>query len=223
MFVVDEVRKKSIAWPEGKDEKENIDSLAGQLGDLHRRFVVEPIEPVDVSLSQSAMSRFTDWYENRTLSRDPFRASFESREDGHVLKIAALLSVNNGASLISLEELDYAIDLIEWTKIQSSYIFAYNTDDKLVMGIDRIRNFLIAGGLDGKLQSEITKTVQRYIDGAQVRYALEIMLELDFVQCFDEKTPGASNNKSRLRWRATKAITSPGIVSTILDQWERIK
>jgi hypothetical protein len=173
--------------------------------------------------SITAADTFDKWYAGRGQSRDPFRASFEGREDGHVLKVAGLLAINNGRLEINEDEILYAIQFIQWAKVQASLIFAYSTDDKLVMGIDRLRTTLIGAGLDGMVQSELYKRVTRYMDSAQMQYALEILHEMGMVQQFEERNLSSVRGRPRTRWRATELITSQGVITAVLDQWERIK
>src|SRR3954467_3703539 len=95
------------------------------------------------------MNAFTRWYRGRTRSMDAFLLSFEAREDAHVLRVAALLSINDGSWRIDHHHVGRSIKLIADVKQRSSAIFE-NTEQrtKFATSLDKIRAILVSRGMD---------------------------------------------------------------------------
>src|SRR5690606_2971874 len=91
MFIVSEQRKKRIAWPSAKNE--DTSWFVEELQKIRQKAAT--VQRLD--LTPGALKAFTTWYNNKTESRDPFSASFESREDAHVLRLAGYLAVDDGS------------------------------------------------------------------------------------------------------------------------------
>ena len=161
----------------------------------------------EIVLSPGAMKRYEGWYRTRRESRTPFLASFESREDSHVLRLAAVLAVNDDYWQIQANHITKAIQVIAQVKYDGSTIFAGGvTNDKLVLGIDKAREKLIEKGLEGIGQAELALCVRNYLKGETLRTVLAIMHELDMVQQFKDVSKG--RGRPVTVWRATKLITA---------------
>jgi hypothetical protein len=219
LFIHEEQRKRKIAWPDadtaGQEEKTNTicDGLAAIRAHVTERGITE------INISDTALKRFTAWYRTRAESRDPFRASFESREDGHVLRVAAFLAINDGAWLIQANHVSHAIAVIAQVKEDGAKIFAgAGATSKIVLGIDKLRDVLIETGLDGATQSVLTTRVRAYMDAAKLRTTLDILHELGMVQKFE--TLHAKIGRPKTIWRATNTLIAPGAVSAIMDKME---
>ena len=232
LFVHDEQPKRKIAWPRPReDSAASYERIRSGLVKLYRRLHTvnknmleygrsartDNNDSAKLILSPEAMSVYTSWYEGRPLSSDPFRASFESREDDHVLRLSGLLALNNGSLVINDNEMRFAIELVAWSKEQGARIFAYDIEDPIVKGIDKIRTVLVNAGTVGIKQTELTKKMFGVFNAQQINQAIDIMHELDMVQKFE--TPHKGHRRATI-WRATKLITGEHVIGTVLEQWE---
>ena len=85
LFIVEEKRKRLIAWPANAPGRDSSRTRASQL--LHDSVLLcTKYAERGITLNDAALDRFVSWYERRTVNNtDPFTASFEAREDHHIL------------------------------------------------------------------------------------------------------------------------------------------
>jgi hypothetical protein len=211
IFIVAERPKRTAPWPErGSTELEQ--TIRDRLSQISR--TASSVR--SIAISDGAKKKFSSWYKSRDIKRDPFRASFQSREDSHVLRIAALLSVNDDTWEIQNHHVIHAIRIITEAREDGAAIFeGTGSNSKLVLGVDAIRDKLLAAGMNGIKQSELTKAMQGYMNAEHVRTALDIMHDLDMVQRFD----GIQLGKGRptTMWRAKQSLLSPKALDTIFS------
>lgn len=214
IFVVAEKPKRSSPWPI-EPSTELGEAIVLRLGELRNKAAT-----VDsIRVSEGALKKFSRWYKSRKIKRDPFRASFHSREDGHVLRVAALLAANDDTWEIQNHHIVVAIRLVTQAREDGATIFeGTGTNSRIVLGVDALRDKLLAVGINGIKQSELTKALQRYMDAQHVRTALDIMHDLDMVQRFD----GIQLGKGRpvTMWRAKQSLTSPKALDNVIGSLE---
>lgn len=208
MFIVSEQRKKRIAWPDARDEDtswfvEELIKIRQKARDIKQ-----------LELTPGALKAFTNWYNNKAESRDPFSASFESREDAHVLRLSGFLAVDDGAWQIDAHHVRAATKIVAEVKLDGSGIFVGGASaDRLLNGLDLLRSKLIEAGLDGIRHNELFHAVKHHLRNDEYNTALEIMQELEMVDCF-VPPPSGAGRKPKL-WRATKRITAPGTMAAL--------
>lgn len=211
IFVVSEKPKRSSPWPKTPD------AYIGSDIDSRLRSIQECAKSVSsIRLSEGALKRFSSWYKSRELRRDPFRSSFQSREDSHVLRVAALLCVSDDTWEIQASHIATAIKLVTAARECGAAIFegtGYNS--RIVLGVDALRDKLLAAGIGGVKQSDLTKAMQRYMNAEHVKTALAIMHELDMVQKFDGIQVG--KGRPSTLWRAKQSLTNTKSLDTILN------
>lgn len=210
IFVVAEEPKRSAPWPEKPDEeqlqrvRDALDNVTAQARSVSR-----------IHVNESARKRFASWYRSRDKKRDPFRSSFQSREDGHVLRIAALLSINDGTWEVQANHISAAIRIVTEVREDGASIFegtgAYS---KVVLGVDALRDKLLAAGLGGIKQGELTKAMQRWMNAEHTKTALDVMHDLGMVQRFDEVQAGLGRPSTI--WRATNTLTHAKALDNII-------
>jgi hypothetical protein len=214
IFVVEEQPKRRAPWPEEVNAELGT-TIKQLLGSIRER--AEEVKVIRVS--DGARKKFSSWYKSRDIKRDPFRASFQSREDGHVLRIAALLCINDNTWEIQSTHIVTAIKIVTEVRENGAAIFeGTGTNSKIILGVDAIRDKLLVAGINGIKQSELTKALQRYMNAEHVRTALDIMHDLNMVQRFD----GIQIGKGRptTMWRATQSLLSPKAIDTIISSME---
>lgn len=213
LFIIEEKRKRLVAWPE--EQGSNVDALAEQLRSL--RTQAENWSKRGINLTENAKARFVRWYEQRRDgdANDPFIASFEAREDHHILRLAALLSANDESWMIDMHHINHAIKIIHYNKVTAADLFGANKEAmRMTNGIDKLRTVLLEAGELGIGQSEVLFKTRRHLKTRELEYALAIMHEMEMVQRFDVATQG----RRKTVWRATNRILARNLNSLMLEK-----
>lgn len=212
IFVVCEHPKRSSPWPEGMS-----DAIRSRCNDHLVRIRRQARDLSRISLSEGARSRFFSWYRSRELRRDPFRSSFQSREDGHVLRMAAMLCINDNSWEIQATHLSSAIRIITEAREDGAAIFeGTGTHTRIVLGIDALRDKLISAGINGCKQTILTKHVQRHMNAEEMKAALDVMHELGLVQRFDNIQLG--KGRPVTLWRGLASLVASDALDRITER-----
>ncbi len=216
IFIHDEKRKQKVAWPsEDKKKKITKKQLVRYLVNIR----TEANDVKEIKIQHSALQAFERWYNEREEHRDPFRASFEAREDAHVLRLAATLAANANRWVITKGDIRDAITVIASCKEGASALFAgTSVTSRIVLGIDKLRETLIEAGISGCTQTTLLTKCRNYINAEEMTTALVIMQELGMVQQF--KSIGGTVGKPSTTWRGTRDITGQGSMEMILNRLE---
>jgi len=213
VFVCAEKRKKLVAWAE---EKERDDS---ELVDLLLKVRETSMNVREIRLYGHALDYFRRWYRKREEHTDAFRASFESREDAHVLKLAALLSINRNAWKISVDDLQNAIAIIDTVKADGAAIFediAEKNDFARV--IDKMRGRLIAASTVGIYEDDLVRDLRNLAPSAWIRHALRTMHELGMIHKVESKLAGVT----RVICVAVDGMLNADKLTTLLHQTQEV-
>ena len=205
IFVVDDKRKRIIAWPSSRttQSEEILQRGYKELVEAARR--VGPI-----GISKGGLSKFTKWYRARATHTDPFQSSFEAREDDHVLRVAGCLSINDGVFEIQASHIGHAITIVDSAKSGAVNLFGGNFSQRarLVSAIGRVREILIEAGHDGIKHFDLQRRVTRKLDAAELQTLMKVMHESGMIQIFKV-------GKGTV-YRATHAIERFGVASEVL-------
>lgn len=212
IFVVSEEPKRSAAWPEEPSAQLN-QQLRTDLTDVRKKSQgISRIQLTDIS-----RKKFEQWYRTRDKKRDPFRSSFQSREDSHILRLAALLCINDGSWEIQSNHIVAAIKVITQVREDGASIFEGSGNaSRTVIGVDALRSKLLGAGVGGIKQGELTKQLQRVLNAEQIKTALDIMHDLQMVQRFENVQVG--RGRPVTLWRATQSLLSTKAIDTIVEQ-----
>lgn len=211
-FIVSEEPKRQSPWPEPLD-----DALRGKLQDDLRAIRDKAGSVSRIQISEGARRTYDKWYKNRTHYRDVFRASFQSREDAHILRLAALLSINDNTWVIQHTHIVAAIGIVTQVREDGAAIFeGTGSNSRLIIGIDKVRDKLLAAGINGLPQRELTKAVAGYMNAEHMTTALEIMKELGMVQQFQNIQ--VSRGRPVTIWRGTGALTASNALDKVAER-----
>lgn len=212
MFIVCEEPKHRRPWP----EKMNADlsqSISQRLAHIRARAA----DVQKIQISDGGRKVYEKWYRTRTLHRDSFRSSFQSREDAHVLRLAAFFCINDDTWHIQHHHVLNAIKVITEVREDGAAIFeGTGTNSRLIEGLDKLRDKLLLAGLNGAKQSELTKAVSGYIDAATMRAALDIMHDLGMLQHFQNVQVG--RGRPTTIWRGTSLLTASNALDRIIEK-----
>ena len=208
IFVVDDNRKRSIAWPKSRGE--------GELEEVQKQYnlCVNGAKNVGaININENGIRKFTSWYNKRTTSNDPFQSSFEAREDDHVLRCAACLSINDGTFEIQSRHISNACEVIAGAKDRASDLFGTRYDTKARIGdcVGRIREILIKSGQHGINHTTLYKRVNHKLDATEFKLLMKVLHESDMIQVFSIQRGGK-------HYRATKNIENFGIITDVLNK-----
>ena len=212
MFIVSEKPKKSVPWPEKPSEE-----LYQRIGSSLERIKRQADSLTCITINETARSIFSSWYKRRELRRDAFRASWQSRGDAHVLKIVALLCINEELYEIQASHIKNAIKLVEQVKEWGASIFeGTGTSTKEIVGIDKLRDKLIECGHNGATQTVLNRVTSRYFKSEFLVAVLEVMHELDMVQKFENIKVAKGRGRPTTLWRATKTLVGAKALDEII-------
>jgi hypothetical protein len=207
IFIVDEERKRAIAWPTSRQHESLI-----TLGDSYNNLIFKAKRIKTITISPNALSKFTKWYNSRTTHNDSFRSSFEAREDDHILRLSMCLAINDGTLELQSRHVGTAIKVIASVKDSATKLFGgtYSDDIRYREAIERIRTILLEAGSDGLRHNKLQQRVARRLDAQELRLLMDIMHECSMIQIFEVK-------RGRF-YRATKGIEKFGVVSDVIER-----
>lgn len=218
LFIVAEARKRRIPWPQDRDT--SAASFASSLGDIRLRATRIQQDVGGIPISEGGRKEFAAWYGYRDEHRDPFRGSFEAREDHHVLRLAGFLCVSDGTWEIQYTHIKHAIRIIKAIKEDGAELFAKHTPiGKEVAGVAALCERLSAAGRAGLSQTQLGLGVGRYMTREQMNLCLAIMHEGEFVQKFEVRD--SKFGKPITLWRATTRIRTRGAQAMIMRDLEK--
>lgn len=212
LFIVATEPKRLQSWPKEHEDGELQERIAQHLVSIRAR--AQSIDSLE--LSTGALRTFDNWYRKRHLSRDAFRSSFQSREDAHVLRLAGYLAINDALWTVQHAHIVAAIKVITQVREDGAAIFeGTGSNSRIILGIDKIRDKLLAAGLNGLPQRELTRVTQPFMDAAHLNAVLAIMHELQMVQKFENIQVG--RGRPSTIWRATSALAQSRALDKIIE------
>jgi hypothetical protein len=214
LFVISNQPKKRIPWPDGTDA---ADDRAWLLDDL-RTIRTRATESNAIMLTDGGMATYQKWYRNRTQSFDAFRQTFEAREDAHVLRVAALLCINDDTWRIDHHHISKAIQLVQAAKQGSGSIFeggAVRT--KYSTSLDAIRSSLISSGMDPIPKYILARKCKRGLAIDEFNALLEVLHEIGAVQRFVD--PLHERGRPAEYYRGTAGLMARGLGDQVLEKF----
>lgn len=209
LFIHDERPKGRVAWPDSAVEP-------AALADVLRETQAQTDGVTEIHLLPAGMKRFTNWYKSRDVSSVvPFIASFNSREDSHVLRLAATLAINDGTLAISKTHVDIAVKCIAAAKAGAVQLFTETASTRrAAQGIDRVIKLLVEAGPVGMRHTKLYAGVRNYLSREEFNILMDIMHETGMVSRFVTNKDGAGR-------RGTHYIRDKGLSNTRLVQEAR--
>lgn len=215
LFIWSEEPKKAISWPDENDWRGAQHTFASDLCEIRNK--LHDIKG-KIQINEKARAYFDRWYRTRHHYRDSFRASFGSREDSHVLRLAAILCIADGTFQIQLQHIKAAIANVLRVRDEATKLFeGLGSKTGIVIAIDRIRDTLVGAGKDVVTGTDIYRKTQAFVRKDQLHAILDVMRELSLLQQF-EMPSRAKGGRPLMVYRGTSAITRKGAIDEILLQ-----
>jgi hypothetical protein len=203
LFVIEDKPKRRVAWPDEADDSSRLPDLVSRLTAVGKQ--AQRNAESGITLTPAARTRFTRWYDSRSAGDGVFLHSFEAREDHHVLRVAALLCVNDGTYMVQPRHIDHAIRIITRVKSGAAGLFGEaNTNKRIVVAVDRLRDKLADAGVVGINKTDLIFKCRTFLKAAELDYALTVMHELGMADRFDIQ---GKRGAPKTVWRATNTIT----------------
>lgn len=202
-----EAGKRRIAW------SESIGSTSGSvvIGREIKKFVTN--SQIQFNLSTKAIQRYSQWYLRRRKSNDLYTRTFEAREQDFVLKLAAILAVNDRVREISEEHIQNAIKVIQNVKKKAQKFFNselyVEETDTYTKTVERIRDIIHSKGSNGIQHRELYLRVHNSCTSDEYNYIINMMHELGMIeklQPYKSKTVIYRETKNLYKIDITKVI-----------------
>lgn len=210
-FVVGATPKRHIAWPEDSDPL-----LFSELCEDTRIIAQEASQHPEIGLTDKGKQHFRKWYSSRPRSIDPYKQSFEAREDAHVLRVAALLAVNDGSWTVDAPHVEHAALLLSEIKADSGRIFeTAKAQSKFALGLDQIRTHLINSGMDPIPRHRLYLKCRSTLSHVEFMGVLDVLQELDAIQRFEF---GEGRGRPTDYIRGTRKLLDRSIGEAVIDR-----
>jgi hypothetical protein len=215
LFINSNTPKQKIPWPTGDDATEDYDILLADL--RHIRETAGESQPI--SLTDAAMNAFSRWYKARSRAFEPFKQSFEAREDAHVLRVAALLSINDGSWRIDHIHLARAIKVVAEVKQNSGHLFENSEQrTKYAVSLDKMRAVLISAGMDPVPRHELFRKARMQLTLDEMLALVEVMHEIGAIQRYMVK-PLEGIGRPTEYFRGTQLLLARGLGDQVLEKF----
>lgn len=210
IFVCARRRKQIVAWP----DEERLDDLDGLRATLQEcRDGSRSIG--GLGITKSARTKFVNWYKKRGQSDDPFRSSFEAREDDHVLRLAGILSINDRLYEIQSGHIGAAIKLVGEVKQSASEMFGVDTKRTRTVGdgIEKFREIFIDLP-EGELiaHSKLYTKLRWTFNIEEFKLVVGVMQETGLINVYQKR------GKTGTFYSATPKLTMPGSITEAVDR-----
>lgn len=211
-FVISNEPKQRIPWPQDVDA-----DMYQDLCDDVKIVAAEAASRGPIEVDPTGIKVFSEWYRNKGRAIDAFKQSFEAREDAHVLRVAALLAINDGSWIIKRSHVNVAIRLMSEMKDKSSGIFASTeARTKFAHALDAIRAALMSYGMDPVPRHKLYLKARSHITNEEFLTLLEVMHEIGAIQRFSI----AGERGRPADWiRGTDVLLAKGLGETVLDRF----
>jgi hypothetical protein len=209
LFIVADEPKARIAWP--SNERIEFDHVTAL------RLVQQQARAYrTITLNENARRVFTEWYRRRARHYDPFTISFETREDSHVLRVAALLCINDGMWVVQAQHISAALRIMAEVKSGAQSMFAANGNrGKWIMGIEALRDALLLNMNNPLPRSKLFVRVKRYMDSAEFESVLDTMHESGAIKRMRAEQDGAGRPTEYIQ--GTGILKARDFLSRLLD------
>lgn len=214
LFILEDKPKKLVAWPEEHEDDTRYRRLLDGMSHIRDGADYAARRAGGIRLTKIARQQFTDWYEQRSASNDAYGASFQAREDHHILRLSGIMAAADGRWEIDEHHITHATLAIMYTKYTSAALFTSGmAASKTYALVDRIRSVLVAAGRSGLSQAALTGVCRKHGTPTEQSAVLSVMHEMLLIQKFSVEGTG----RPVTMYRATKALARGQVLEDIVD------
>lgn len=216
LFIVEDKPKRLVAWPEDDIDDQHNDMLVDRLHKVKIEAAYVSNREGGIRLTRVARDAFSHWYKQRKIVSDPFGASFQAREDHHILRLSALLAASDGSWEVDEHHVQHAIAVIQHVRHGGSMLFGTGlAASRTYALVDRARTMLVRAGKDGISQSGLSTLCRAVGSPTELKNVLTIMHEMGLIQVFRiESTEGG---RPVTMYRATRSLAGAKAIDSVVD------
>lgn len=213
-FIVGRQRKRSIAWPEAGYNEEQRRKLIDQLKEIANE---SRNNSTRIGMAARGLRTFTEFYEQRTLHKDIYRESFESREDGHILRVAGLFAANERCWQISDDHIRRAIKFVGDVKSDGTNLFTgVRVQDADLKWIRKLRDVLLKVGEIGVSRTDLSRLMNaRGLRTQELTSTIHVMHELDLIRVQEVSYPGMAGRPKTV-YKPTEYLQNEAFLQDIV-------
>lgn len=209
MFILADQPKARIAWPTAQRVDIDLISPLHEVRAKARQYKT-------LTLNDTALHAFKQWYVKRKTHNDPFNASFETREDAHVLRVAALLCINDGMWVVQAQHIKDAVRVVAEVKANAQSLFSgTGVRSKWFMAVEAMIDVLTLNIAEPMPRSKIFLRCRQYVDQAEFVAILDTLHESGVIRRYLSYQEGPGRPTEYIQ--ATERIRSKNIVAQIVD------
>ncbi len=217
LFIIEDRPKRLVAWPQEDIDAARVSELVDGLNAIRSGAIDCFKREGGIRITPTARELFASWYEGRKPVSDAFGASFQAREDHHILRLSGLMCASDGTWEINQGHLKKAIEVINYTRQTSTYLFGVGiAASKTYALVDKMRTILVGAGRIGISQTNLTSRCGRQGSAEDQKLVLNVMHEMNLIQKFliESGAPG----RDTTMYRATKSLAHSGAIDQVLEQ-----
>lgn len=208
IFVFGKKPKKAIPWPDYDNKLTsyynkaivNLQDILGVTKDLEH-----------IAITDKALEAFKYWYYKREQYKDLYRMSFAGREDTHILKLAGILSINEGMYEIQYKHIKTATKMISKARDNAASLFDVEVlTSRLFIGIDRARIGIITAGVNGIKHRHLYMKCRNHMNVEEFRMLIDILHEMGMIEMFVQ-----GNRRPSYIYRATKLLSDSKMMNNV--------
>lgn len=217
LFIIEDKPKRLIAWPEVGSDTGSSDYLVEHLHNVRRGADICIQRTGGIRLTRVARDRFGEWYEERRLVSDPYGASFQAREDHHILRLSGILAASDGSWEVDEHHIAHATSVIQHVRSTGSILFGTGVAaSRTYTLVDRIRGALVQAGRSGISQSTLSAICRKVGTAQELSDILTIMHEMNLVQKF--LVESGERGRPVTMYRATKSMAHARVLDDVVEQ-----
>jgi hypothetical protein len=196
--------KRTIPWPEEREDEQGFLERA-------ERLLRACGGSGTLVLNREARASYVRWYAKHSLRQHTgdYSPAFASRQPDHTLKVAGLLSLNRGSTIIDRDDVLAAQCLVDMCARAGASVFgaveeprARTRADVLESRIVDLQHVLERGGTDWVSQATLTQHFAHRLNARGLRNILDAMHDLRMVQ----RAESTGRGRTTTLWRGTTLL-----------------
>lgn len=211
LFITADRNKGQFAWPEGLDDLTLFIDHA-------KRITEELAYDSKITIDPGGLAEYNSWHTHRTGAKSKYERIFESREQDHVLRLAALLSINDNRYVIRNYDITSAIKCIGEIKHGISNLFIEGTprEKKLTNGIELTRRILAEARPELVAHNDLYRRARVHLNKNEFRALINALNALGMIEVKKMAT------SKGLFYRATAHIHGAGRLQELVQSVKRM-
>lgn len=177
-FIATNKRKQLNPWHEGP-----VPSIKPALESLVE-CVNEAKQLGEIPMTPKAIKFYKTWYKRlqKDVGNDAFTRSFASRQQDHVLRVAALLAINSKEYQISEYTLRWGVKIIDDVRAMGLTVFGGgHPQSRIIKAVNRIAEILIKNGRVGVQRTQLRNRLRPMVSLREFDDIIDLCIEAGII------------------------------------------